>query len=376
MEKNSKTSPLIIAELGTSHGGDPGKASELIAAAAESGADCVKCQIVFAAEILHPKTGTVPLPAGEIPLYRAFSRLERGPDFYAAMKTEAENRGLLFLASPFGLKSAALLRNLAPKAVKIASPELNYTALLEETASWGVPMYLSCGVSTLGDIEEAVLTSSMPNPHGESGPPAPPPITLLHCVTAYPAPPEDYNLRILPYLRGIFGLPVGVSDHSLDPVLVPVLGTALGAAALEKHICLSRSDPGLDDPIALDPEDFALMCRRVRRAAADAGQGENGSRVIGEIRGEFGPELVEKTLGTGRKTLAPSEKANYGRTNRSIHALRDIAAGETITARMIGILRTEKILRPGLPPRWEPCIVGRTARNSIPAGEGIRFEDI
>jgi sialic acid synthase SpsE len=367
MEKNPKAPPLIIAELGTSHGGDPVKASELVAAAAESGADCIKCQIVFASEILHPKTGMVPLPGGEIPLYEAFTRLERGPGFYGAIKAETENRGLLFLATPFGLTSAALLRDLAPKAVKIASPELNYTALLEETASWGVPLYLSCGVATLGDIEEAVLTSSASKP----------PLTLLHCVTAYPAPAEDYNLRILPHLRGIFGLPVGLSDHSLDPVLVPVLGTVLGAAAIEKHFCLSRSDPGLDDPVALDPGDFARMCRRVR-SVAGAGPEENGpgDRIIGELREEFGPELVEKTLGTGRKVLAPSEKANYGRTNRSIHALRDIAAGEIITRDMIGILRTEKILRPGLPPRWEQLIAGRRARYPIPAGEGIRFEDI
>ncbi|MDR1308242.1 MAG: N-acetylneuraminate synthase family protein [Treponema sp.] len=361
MEKNPKA-PLIIAELGTSHGGDPIKASELIAAAAESGADCVKCQIVYAGEILHPKTGMVPLPGGEIPLYEAFARLERGPGFYGAMKEEAENRRLLFLATPFGPASAGLLRDLAPRAVKIASPELNYTALLEETASWGIPLYLSCGVSTLGDIEEALAAVSRGGP----------PVTLLHCVTAYPAPAEDYNLRVLPNLRGIFGVPVGVSDHSADPVLVPVLATALGAAAIEKHLCLSRSDPGLDDPVALDPGDFARMCRKVRSAAKS---GEKDG-IIGELREEFGGELVEKTLGTGRKVLAPSEKANYGRTNRSIHALRDIAAGELITPGMIGILRTEKVLRPGLPPRWEGLVAGRRARHPIPAGEGIRFEDI
>jgi sialic acid synthase SpsE len=364
MEKNPK--PLIIAELGTSHGGDPVKVSEMIAAAAESGADCIKCQIVYAAEILHPKTGMVPLPGGEIPLYETFTRLERGPDFYGAIKEETENRGLLFLATPFGLTGAALLRDLAPKAVKIASPELNYTALLEETASWGIPLYLSCGVSTLGDIEAALAVISKDHA---------PPVTLLHCVTAYPAPAEDYNLRILPHLWGIFGVPVGVSDHSLDPVLVPVLAAVLGAPAIEKHFCLSRAGPGLDDPVALDPKDFARMCRRVRAAAAKAGEKGPGG-IIGELREEFGPEPVEKTLGTGQKVLAPSERANYGRTNRSIHALRDIAAGELITPGMIGILRTEKILRPGLPPRWEKLVTGRRARHPIPAGEGIRFEDI
>jgi sialic acid synthase SpsE len=175
----------------------------------------------------------------------------------------------------------------------------------------------------------------------------------------------------LPNLAGIFGVSVGLSDHTLDPVLAPVLGCARGAAAIEKHFCLSRADPGLDDKIALDPGDFARMVQAVRRAAV-----MEGAAVIEEMRGEFGPILVEKTLGNGIKTLAPSEKANYGRTNRSIHALRDIAAGEVIKADMMGVLRTEKVLRPGLSPRWEKHIAGRKALHPIPAGEGIRFEDI
>ncbi|MDR2701714.1 MAG: N-acetylneuraminate synthase family protein [Spirochaetaceae bacterium] len=378
--------PLIIAELGTAHGGDTVKARELIAAAAESGADCIKCQIVFADEILHPKTGLVRLPGGEIPLYDVFKGLEQDEDFYRRMKDDAETRGLLFLATPFGPKSAALLKNLRPNAVKIASPELNYTALLEETASWGVPVYLSTGVSTLGDIEEAVSTilrvltgmpekdSTVPNentlaPEESAGKGRD--ITLLHCITAYPAPPDEYNLRILPNLAGIFGFPAGLSDHSLDPVLVPVLGAALGAAALEKHFCLSRSDTGLDDPIALEPSAFARMSSAVRRAAS-----MEKESVIEEMKAEFGPDLVEKTLGNGIKALAPSESGNYGRTNRSIHALRDIAQGETIRADAVRVLRTEKILRPGIHPRWEKDLPGRKARNFIPAGEGIRLEDI
>jgi sialic acid synthase SpsE len=353
--------PQIIAEIGTSHGGDPVKARELIAAAAEAGADCVKCQIVFADEILHPKTGMVSLPGGDNPLFDVFKELEQGESFYGMMKEEAENRGLLFLATPFGPKSAALLHKLQPKAVKIASPELNYTALLENIAAWGLPVYLSTGVSTLGDIEEAVsiLRGKVPG------------ITLLHCITAYPAPPEEYNVRILPNLAGIFGLPAGISDHSLDPVLVPVLGTAMEASALEKHICLSRQGSGLDDPVALEPDAFGVMVKAVRRAAA-----MDSAEVIAELKTQYSPELVEKTLGNGVKALSPSEAANYGRTNRSIHALVDIAEGTVIEKSMIGVLRTEKVLRPGLPPCWEKAILGRKAQKNIPAGEGIRFEDI
>jgi len=151
--------PLIIAELGTSHNGELSKAKEMAVAAVESGAGCVKLQMVFADEILHPNTGEVSLPGGKIKLYDRFKQLEIKPEFYAEVKEYVESLGLLFLCTPFGLKSAGLLKELKPKIVKIASPELNYTALLREVAGWGLPVLLSTGVSKLGDIEEAVTGS-------------------------------------------------------------------------------------------------------------------------------------------------------------------------------------------------------------------------
>ncbi|MDR1908434.1 MAG: N-acetylneuraminate synthase family protein [Spirochaetaceae bacterium] len=362
----SRRNPLIIAELGTSHGADPVKARELVSAAAEAGAGCVKFQMVYADEILHPNTGEVRLPGGMIRLYDTFKRLETPPEFYAEMKECVEGRGLIFLCTAFGPRSAAEITALKPALLKIASPELNYGPLLAQTASAGLPLLLSTGVSKLGDIEAALEIA-------EEAAPEPARICLLHCVTSYPAPERDYNLRVLESLRAVFGVAVGVSDHSLDPELVPALALTQGAAVIEKHFCLSRNDPGLDDPIALPPEDFARMVRAVGRAAAAAG-GE--AAFIEELKRERGAELVEAVLGDGVKRLAPSERANYERSNRSIHALRDIQEGELITAEITGILRTEKVLRPGLPPAWRDRILGRRARRFIPAGEGIRLEDI
>ena len=176
---------------------------------------------------------------------------------------------------------------------------------------------------------------------------------------------------MLQSLAGVFGVPVGVSDHSMDPCLVPSLAICQGAAVIEKHFCLSRNDPGLDDPIALPPHDFALMSNAIRRAA------ETGTeQALASISRKRGTSLVEAVLGNGVKTLAPSEQDNYERTNRSIHALRDIKPGEIITSEDFAVLRTEKILRPGLAPSWADRICGRTARQMIPAGQGIRFEDI
>jgi sialic acid synthase SpsE len=321
-----------------------------------------------AAEILHPNTGEVLLPGGKIKLYDRFKELELPPSFFANMKEKAEKKGLIFLCTPFGLQSARELRDLQPKCIKIASPELNYTELLKEIASYRLPALLSTGVSKLADIEEAI--SILTNDPIPSQQPAQQ-ICLLHCVTAYPAPERDYNLRVLGSLSSIFGLPVGVSDHSLDPELVPVLAVTQGAAVIEKHFCLSRSGKGLDDQVALSPSSFARMVKAVRRSEK-AGPDE----TITALCREMGRDLIESILGDGVKRLAISEKDNYERTNRSIHALRDIKEGEIIEKDMFSSLRTEKVLRPGLPPSWEDKIPGCRAGTFIPAGEGIRFEDI
>jgi len=360
--------PLIIAELGTGHGGSLQKAKELVDAALESGADCIKFQLVYADEILHPNTGVVPLPGGNIRLYDTFKRLEVPLEFYGELKTYIEKRGKLFLCTPFGLRSARELASLNPRLMKIASPELNHLPLLKEVASYKLPTILSSGVSLLADIELALSCFSPDTP-----------VSLLHCVTAYPAPETDYTLRLLENLQRIFGSPVGVSDHSMDPVLVPSLATLFGASVIEKHFCLSRSDAGLDDPIALPPEAFSQMVRAVRSVqrsleARDFIQKRHD--LLRAMKAEWGADRIEATLGDGIKRLAPSEKANYDRTNRSLHAVRPIMKGEPIKAEDVAILRTEKVLRPGLHPRWLEQVIGRTARQDIPAGEGIRFEDI
>ncbi|HET7838798.1 MAG TPA: N-acetylneuraminate synthase family protein [Rectinemataceae bacterium] len=361
---------LVIAEIGTGHGGDPAKAAELCAAAAEAGADCAKFQCVIASEIIHPKTGVVPLPGGDIALFERFRELELDEGFYAAAKEAAEARGLVFLCTPFGLESARLLRRLGVAAMKVASPELNHLGLLDELASYGLPTILSSGVSTLADIETALARLAPPSGEGPAGGVAPG-LALLHCVTAYPAPAEDYNLSLLGAYASLFGVPVGVSDHSLDPVLVPALSVAAGGVIVEKHICLSREDPGLDDPIALPPADFARMTASVRAA-----QTSPAADTVEGLSSAYGRLRVERVMGDGVKRLAPSERANYGRTNRSIHALRDIAEGEAFGPGNLALLRTEKVLKVGLAPALLDAISGRRARRAIPSGEGIEWEDV
>jgi len=315
--------------------------------------------MVFADEIIHPLTGSVPLPGGSIPLYERFRELERPVEFYAQLKSRTEAAGLQFLCTPFGLRSAQALVELGIHSMKVASPELNHLPLLSYLASCNLPLILSSGVSTIGDIEEALSITGRDR------------ITLLHCVTAYPAPPDEYNLRLLRPLAALFGIEVGVSDHSLNPVLVPALAVSQGATMIEKHITLSREGAGLDDPVALDPEAFRRLVDAVRWA-----ESETAESVIETLSGQFTAELVDRVLGNGRKELAPSERMNYGRTNRSIHATHTLQRGATIGDGDIAVLRTEKILRPGLHPRHLPQLIGSRLVTDVPDGEGITWECI
>jgi sialic acid synthase SpsE len=350
---------LVIAELGTSHQGDLGRARALIAEAVEAGADCVKFQLVHAEEILHPRSGYVNLPAGKIELYEQFRALERDQDFYAALKEHTESAGALFLCSPFGIRSARQLKDLGCKALKIASPELNHFPLLHEVVSYGIPLVLSSGVSLLGDIERALAITGTQH------------VVLLHCITAYPAPEEEYNVSVLESLRRVFGVQVGLSDHSTDPVLVPSLAVLHGACAVEKHFTLSRSGAGLDDPIALEPGGFRRMVAAIRRAEADPFQ-----LTRARLQQDYGAPRVKAVIGSGVKKLAPSERVNYSRTNRSLHAWREIREGQAISGSDVAVLRTEKNLRPGIGPEFLPHLIGAIARKTVPEGEGIEWEDL
>ncbi len=361
----------IVAEIGTSHQGNLQNAYSLIDEAVNSGADCVKFQWVYADEILHPKTGFVELPTGKISLYDRFKQLEVSPDFFNKVKEYVHSRGKHFMCSPFGEKSLNELFALKPDYIKIASPELNHTPLLEQLISLEmtqkkenrVPIILSSGVSTIDDIVRALKILS---PLVQENL-----VSLLHCVTSYPAPVEDYNLSILSKYISDFKIPVGVSDHSIDAIIIPVLSTAFGGTIIEKHITLNKNTDGLDDPVALDPTEFLQMVNEVRKAEALDKEG-----IIASLIGSFGEKLIHSVIGNGLKELAPSEKHNYGRTNRSIHFVRAMKKGETITQNDIGVLRTEKVLSVGIEPHYLKDILHKTLAIDVEDGEGLQWEHL
>lgn len=362
---------LIVAEIGTSHEGSISKAKKLVDTAVESGADCVKFQWVYADEILHPDTGLVKLPTGNISLYDRFKQLECPVSFYKKMLDYVHSKKALFCCSPFGLRSLKELLSIKPDILKIASPELNHYKMLEYLAEYRkgqkkkIPVILSSGVSTLSDIEKALSIL------GTEG------ISLLHCVTSYPAPEEDYNLNLITNLKNILGIECGVSDHSLDPILVPSLSIAAGGTIIEKHITLSRKTDGLDDPVALEGEQFAMMVHVVHQTEATMrhyGKEKGIQRTIDQLSEQFGKEKVLKVLGDGIKKLAPSEKENYGRTNRSLHYLHDMKKGSKVSENDIAILRTEKILTPGISPDFYDDITGSVLLEDVKGGEGVLFK--
>ena len=403
---------MVIAEIGTSNEGSIEKAKRLIDAAKEAEADAVKFQWVIADEILHPKTGFVDLPTGRIPLYERFRQLECPPDFYAKTLEYARSLGLKWICSPFGLKSLELLLELKPDAVKIASPELNHFPMLRALAAArqnlsqdqkaadadknftqdqnaganaspktdeeresneaaaspaAIPVIVSSGVSKQSDIEAALAIL------GTSG------VTLLHCVTSYPAPEEEYNVRLIAALKKDFGVETGLSDHSLDPVLVPCLAASQGATVFEKHITLSKKTSGLDDPVALEPAQFLQMTRALKQcqAAMNRYGSERGEKeIIAQMSEQYGSERVQKVLGSGIKALAPAEEKNYGRTNRSLHYMKAFEAGHVLEAQDIGVLRTEKVLTPGIGPEFLESVIGKKLRRAVQDGAGVAFEDI
>ncbi len=262
---------LVIAELGTSHQGDLGRARALIDAAVGAGADCIKFQLVHAEEILHPLSGFVPLPTGNVALYEQFRALERGLDFYAALKEYTEAAGALFLCSPFGIRSARELRELGCGALKIASPELNHFPLLGEVAGYGCRC--SCQPASRSSATSSVPSQSR-EPSGSFSCTASHPIQRRRKSTTWP------SLRASAAYSGC---------RPASPITPWIRSSCLrfprsaAPAAVEKHFTLSRSDTGLDDPIALEPADFRRMVDAIRQA-----ESEEPGEVLGRLRRDYG----------------------------------------------------------------------------------------
>jgi N-acetylneuraminate synthase len=369
---------FIIAEIGTDHRGELDRAYALVDKAKEAGADCAKFQWVIADEIVHPELGTMDLPGGPTPLYRKFKALEQPAEFYARLMEYTQKQGLYFLCSVFGEKSLRLYQETVARdgtgsegtgpgtgpavmgtaGLKIASPEINHIPLLKRAGETRMPVILSTGMSTLGDIENALR-------YLEND------LILLHCVTAYPAPENESNLRAVPLLSAVFSVPAGLSDHSAGPVLIPAAAAALGARVIEKHICLEKGREGLDDTFALTPNEFAVMCKAVRKA-----ESLKSGETLSRLAEQFTEERVETVLGAALKKVTPTEAGHYLGTRRSVRALSDLAPGTRLTTENSALLRSSGRFKPGVTPEFYEIILGKIVTKPVKAGDGIGWDDL
>src|SRR5438552_8679129 len=318
---------FIIAEAGVNHNGDGGLAHRLVDAAADAGADAVKFQtfdpdqlVSRADEAQLEMARTLVLP------HEVFEQLSR----------HATERHLMFLSTPFDEGSADFLDSLGVPAFKVPSGEITNLPFLAHIARKGKPMLISTGMSNLPEVVDALdIVRAEGNP----------PVALFHCVTHYPADPGECNLRAMATMRSLLHAPIGWSDHSEGSSL-SVAAVAVGAELLEKHLSIDRSQPGPDHQASLEPAELRTLVTDAR--------------------------ATEAALGDGFKATVQSERAVALAGRRSVHATRDIAAGEILQLSDLVLLRPGS----GIPAAQAGQLLGRRLRESVPAGSLLREADL
>lgn len=327
----------IVAELSANHNQDFARAVELVHAAREAGANAVKLQtytpdtitIASNRECFRIAGGT--LWDGRT-LHELYGEAYTPWDWQPRLKLVADELGLDFFSSPFDATAVGFLETLNVPAYKLASCELVDLPLIKRMAETRKPLIMSTGMATLEEIEEAITTARTAGAKQ---------IALLKCTSAYPAPPEETNLRTIPELARRFELPVGLSDHTKG-IAIPVAAVTLGACIIEKHLTLSRSLGGPDAEFSLEPDEFKEMVDAVRVA----------ERALGSIH--FGPTAHEESC---------------LRFRRSLFVVRDMREGEMFTIDNVRSIRPAQ----GLHTRFLPQIIGKLAARPIESGTPLAW---
>ena len=328
----------LVAELSANHNQSFDHAARIIEAAKDGGADAVKLQtytpdtitIASDREEFRIGGGTIWDGRNLHDLYReAYMPWEWQP----RLKKLAEDLGMDCFSSAFDPTAVDFLEEMDVPAHKIASLELVDIPLIQKMAGTGKPLIMSTGMATVEEIEEALQSAR------EAGASQ---IALLKCTSAYPAPAEEMNLRTIPEMARRFGVPVGLSDHTLG-IAVPVAAVALGACIIEKHLTLSRSTPGPDSAFSLEPQEFKAMVDAVRIA----------EKALGEVH--FGLSVKEEASRVFR---------------RSLFVVEDVKQGEAFTVANVRSIRPGD----GLHPRHLTEVLGKSAPRGIKRGTPLRWE--
>jgi pseudaminic acid synthase len=328
----------IIAELSANHNQDFDKAVKLIHAAKEAGADAVKIQ-TYTPDTLTLNCTNEYFTIGRGTqwegknLYELYGEAYTPWEWQPELRKTAQEIGLDLFSTPFDPTSVDFLLQMDVPAFKVASFEIVDIPLIRTIARTGRPVIMSTGMASLAEIQEAV--DAIRHEGNDQ-------IALLKCTSAYPALPEEMNLKTIPDMARIFKVPVGLSDHTLGTA-IPVAAVALGACIIEKHFTLSRKTPGPDSSFSLEPHEFRTM--------------------VDAIRG------IEKALGTVNYDVTEHEKASRV-FRRSLFAVEDIAEGELFTGKNI------RSIRPGygLPPKYLPEILGKPAKKNICRGTPLSWD--
>ncbi len=329
----------IIAEMSANHAGSLERALELIHVAKDAGADCVKIQTYTADtmtidchnEYFQIEKGTW---EGEN-LYGLYQKAYTPWEWQEQLRDEGAKVGIDFLSTPFDPRSVDFLEDLGVYFYKIASFELVDIPLLEYVAAKNKPIIMSTGMGTLEEIQEAVdAIYSTGNRQ----------LALMKCSSAYPAKPEEMNLRTMQDLKERFGVPVGLSDHSMG-AFSAATAVAMGANLIEKHFCISRAVKNPDSSFSMEPQEFREMVEQVRE--------------------------VEKAMGSVQYGVSRQEESNAC-FRRSLFVVEDIAAGEVLTPEKIRSIRPAY----GLKPKHYQEVLGRTAKRALRRGTPLSFDDI
>ena len=331
--------PYIIAELSANHNGKLETALKIIEEAKKAGADAVKLQTYTADTItLDCDSEEFQIHGGLWDgknLYQLYKEAQMPWEWHSILFEHARKLGITIFSSPFDNTAVDLLESLNAPAYKIASFEAVDLPLIKYVASTGKPMIISTGMADADEIQEAIQAAR------DGGCKE---LAILHCVSGYPAPAADYNLRTIPDMMKRFGLVTGLSDHTLDNTTA-IASVVMGASVIEKHFTLDRSGGGPDDSFSLEPAELAALCRDSKTAWASLGQ-----------------------VDYGRKS---SEQGNV-KFRRSLYFVKDVNAGEVITAECV------RSVRPGfgLPPKHLDKIVNKIATRDIKANTPISEADI